>query len=129
MHEMALCRNVVDIVLEEAEKARASKVVGVYLTVGYSRDIVEDLFEKMFTWMCRDAVAADAQLCLTRVPVTVQCKDCDLVYHIDVHDSDTWLCPRCGVKHYRLNSGMEFFINDIEVVQSVSEEGSAEEAA
>lgn len=41
MHEMALCRNVVDMVLEEADKVGAQRVSGVYLTVGYSRDIVE----------------------------------------------------------------------------------------
>ena len=51
MHEMAMVRSVVDIVLEEAEHAGATEVLGVYLTVGYSRDIVEDVFESMFAWM------------------------------------------------------------------------------
>ena len=57
MHEMAMVRSVVDIVLEEAEHAGATEVLGVYLTVGYSRDIVEDVFESMFAWMCRGTVA------------------------------------------------------------------------
>ena len=47
MHEMALCRNVADIVLEEASRANAVRVSGIYLTIGYGRDIVEDLFETM----------------------------------------------------------------------------------
>ena len=42
MHEMALCRNVADIVLEEASRANAVRVSGIYLTIGYGRDIVED---------------------------------------------------------------------------------------
>ena len=33
MHEMAMVRSVVDIVLEEAEHAGATEVLGVYLTV------------------------------------------------------------------------------------------------
>lgn len=50
MHEMALCRNVADIVLEEASRANAVRVSGIYLTIGYGRDIVEDLFETMLAW-------------------------------------------------------------------------------
>ena len=73
MHEMAMVRSVVDIVLEEAEHAGATEVLGVYLTVGYSRDIVEDVFESMFAWMCRGTVAEGAVLHLTRVPFTVRC--------------------------------------------------------
>ena len=71
MHEMALCRNVADIVLEEASRANAVRVSGIYLTIGYGRDIVEDLFETMLAWMLRDTIAAEAKLHLTRVPFTV----------------------------------------------------------
>ena len=118
MHEMALCRNVVDIVLEEAEKAGAQKVTGVYLTIGYSRDIVEDIFEKLFTWMCRESLASEASIHITRVPFTVKCDECGLVYHINVHEQKTWPCPKCKAKKYRLNSGMEFYVNDIEIEAS-----------
>ena len=76
MHEMAMVRSVVDIVLEEAERVEATEVLGVYLTVGYSRDIVEDVFESMFAWMCRGTVAEGAVLHLTRVPFTVRCEEC-----------------------------------------------------
>lgn len=115
MHEMALCRNVVDIVIEEAQHANASEVKAVHLTIGYSRDIVEDLFEGMFQWMCRDTIAANAELSISRIPLTVKCEDCGLIYHIDAHDSHTWSCPRCSARHYKLNSGMEFYVSNIEV--------------
>ena len=69
MHEMALCRNVADIVLEEASRANAVRVSGIYLTIGYGRDIVEDLFETMLAWMLRDTIAAEAKLHLTRRPL------------------------------------------------------------
>ena len=53
---------------------------------------------------------------ITRVPFTVKCLECGYIYHVDVHDPDTLPCPKCGKKRYTLHSGMEFFINDIEVV-------------
>ncbi|NTU90223.1 MAG: hydrogenase maturation nickel metallochaperone HypA [Actinobacteria bacterium] len=112
---MALTRNVVDIVVSEAEAAGATEVRTVYLTIGYVRDIVEDLFERSFTYMARGTVAEHAELVITRVPLTVRCNKCDYIYHIDVHDSSTWGCLACGAKDYELNTGMEFFINDIEI--------------
>lgn len=116
MHEMALCRNVVDMVSEEADKVGAQRVSGVYLTVGYSRDIVESLFDDVFKWLSRDTKLEGASLYITRVPFTVKCLECGYIYHVDVHDPDTLPCPKCGKKRYALHSGMEFFINDIEVV-------------
>ena len=88
MHEMALCRNVVDMVLEEADKVGAQRVSGVYLTVGYSRDIVESLFDDVFKWLSRDTKLEGASLYITR-PLHGQCLECGYIYHVDVHDPDT----------------------------------------
>ena len=110
-----MVRSVVDIVLEEAEHAGATEVLGVYLTVGYSRDIVEDVFESMFAWMCRGTVAEGAVLHLTRVPFTVRCEECGRIFPVNTRCRDTPRCPQCGASHYRLHSGMDFYVNDIEV--------------
>lgn len=116
MHEMALTRTVVDMVVQEAEAVGATEVRAVHITIGYVRDIVEDLFEGCFAHMARGTVAENAELVITRVPLTVRCKECNHVYHIDVHNESTWECASCGQRKYTLNSGMEFFINDIEIV-------------
>lgn len=116
MHEMALTRNVVDIVVQYAEEAGATEVRAVHLTIGHVRDIVEDLFEGCFAFMARGTVAEHADLVITRVPLTVRCNKCDRVYHINVRDTNTWVCPVCKEKDYRLNTGMEFFVNDIEII-------------
>lgn len=117
MHEMALTRDVVDIVLEQANAAGATEVRTVYLTIGYVRDIVEDLFEQCFAWMARGTVAEHAELVITRVPLTVRCKECGRVFHIDVHDNATWQCAACGARSYQLETGMEFFINGIDIAK------------
>lgn len=114
MHEMALTRDVVDIVVDEAEKAGAHRVNTVYLTIGYARDIVEDLFEKCFAYLARGTVAQDAELVLERTPLMVSCDACGTVHHIDVFDATTHRCPRCGSEEYTLRSGFEFTIDRIE---------------
>ena len=53
------------------------------------------------------------------VSYTHLCNQCHHVFHIDVFDEKTWVCPYCKAeKDYRLNSGMEFSINRIEIVGS-----------
>ena len=49
MHEMSLTRNVLDIVLDEANAAGATRVQAVRVTIGDLRDIVEELFEGLFS--------------------------------------------------------------------------------
>ena len=115
MHEMGVTRDIVDAVLDFAGKAGATEVRSVYLTIGWARDIVESLLIGAFDYMAKGTVAEHADLVITRVPFTVCCKECGLVCPIDVRDETTWPCPACGKRDYRLNSGMEFSIDKIEI--------------
>lgn len=116
MHEMALMRNVVDIVVEQAKRAKAREVRSVLLTVGCGRDVVEDYMDGMFAHLARNTVAEHAELVIQRIPYTVCCNHCGRVFHLDVFDRSTWKCPYCATERdYRYNSGMEFRIDRIEV--------------
>lgn len=117
MHELALTRDVVDMVVEQAAAAGAQKVRAVHLTIGYVRDIVEDLFEQCFAFLARGTIAECADIVITRVPFTVRCNGCGHVYHLDIRNAETWQCATCGEQDYVLNSGMEFFVNSIEIVE------------
>lgn len=116
MHEMALLRNVVDIVLDECSGKDVAAVRSVYLTVGELRDVVEDIVPGLFKWLARDTVAADADVFIRRVPAMVRCNQCGDIFKINVRDPKTWECPRChAYQDYRLFSGNEFRIERIEV--------------
>jgi hydrogenase nickel incorporation protein HypA/HybF len=116
MHEMALVRDVVDLVVKEAEAAGATEVRTVSLTIGYVRDIVEDQINDCFAYLARGTVAEHAELVIVRVPLTVRCNECGYVYHIDTRDDKTWTCRSCSAKDYKINTGMEFSVDDVEIV-------------
>lgn len=120
MHEMALVRNVVDAVVEKAEAAGVKEVRAVHVVVGMGRDIVEDYFEGIFGYMARGTVAENAEIVIYRKPYTVRCNQCGFVFHINVFDRESWICPSCDAERdYTLNSGMEFYISSIEVASDV----------
>lgn len=117
MHEMSLVRDVVDIVNQRAAECGNVSVRAVHLTIGDGRDIVFDLVDGLFKHLARGTLCADAELVVRHVPLTVRCRRCGMVFPIDVFDSATWACPRCAAERdYDLNSGMEFYIDKIEVV-------------
>ena len=117
MHEMALMRTVVDTVLDYANQVDAEEVKAVYLTIGFNRDVVEAYMDSMFAFLARDTIAANADLVVRRTPYTVKCNQCGRIFHINIYDTATWVCPNCQAKRdYKLHSGMEFVINNIEVV-------------
>lgn len=116
MHEMAYVRNVVDVVNDYADREGVAEVKAVYLTIGMARDIVEDYFQGLFQYLARGTVAERAEVVIRRVPFTVRCNRCGRVFPLNVHDPKTWTCPFCGAEQdYRLNSGMEFTVDRIEV--------------
>lgn len=130
MHEMALMRNVVDTVLEYAGQAQATEVKAVHLTIGFNRDVVEKYMDSMFAFLARGTIAEHAELIVRRTPYTVKCNRCGRVFHINVYDSSTWVCPQCQTERdYKLHSGMEFVINNIEVVLPEHAKAVRQEAA
>lgn len=120
MHEMALVHRVVDAVLEHAEGIDAKEVKAVRLTIGEGRDVVEEFMQGLFSFLARGTVAEHAKLVVIRVPYTVRCNRCGCVFPLNVRDSSAWRCPQCETERdYRLNSGMEFTIDQIQVVGNV----------
>lgn len=125
MHEMSLVRDVVDIVNQRAAECGNVSVRAVHLTIGDGRDIVFDLVDGLFKYLARGTACAGAELVVRHVPLTVRCRRCGTVFPIDVFDSATWTCPRCTAEHdYDLNSGMEFSIDRIEVIDAPAVDGA-----
>lgn len=115
MHEMSLVRNVVNIVVEEAEAAKAANITKVHVVLGEGHDVVPELFESLFQFLARGTVAQHAQVELHHVPYMAKCNRCGQEFHLIPIDQRTWTCPRCGAyKDYQLTSGMEFYISKIE---------------
>lgn len=125
MHEMALVHGVVDAVLEHAARVGAKEVRAVHLTIGEGRDVVEDFMQGLFSFLARGTVAEHAELAVRRMPYAVRCNQCGTVFPLSVRDSSTWVCPHCGAERdYRLYSGMEFMINEIQIAKDAELENA-----
>ena len=116
MHEMSILSNVMDVVLDYAEKNNAKEVVRVTLVVGELRDVVDELMESCFQFLARDTIAANASLIMEKVPLKAQCEHCRLVFAANMKQPESLVCPDCGNTQLRIYSGKEFLIKSIDVI-------------
>lgn len=123
MHEMALVRNIMEVVVDEAEAANAAEVTAVHVIVGEGRDIVDDLFESLFQFLARGTVAEHARIVIEKTPYQVRCNVCGNEFHLDLFDQRSQVCASCGAeRNYKLISGNELYISKIQAVPKPKQE-------
>ena len=64
MHELGITENIMDIALDKAKEAQASKISRINLVVGELSGFVSDCIEFYFEFLSKDTIAQGAKLCL-----------------------------------------------------------------
>lgn len=112
MHEMAMIERVLKITTQEAEKAKARKVLRIHIRMGEYSDVVPQILKEYFEIASRETIAAGAEIVLRRTPAIVRCRTC----HWEgpaVHGKV--VCGDCGGSNLVMISGREFIVESLEV--------------
>ncbi len=112
MHEFAVAKNILDIVLEEAGNADASKVLAIHLTIGALSSFEQDCIKMYFDELSKDTIALGAKLVVRKVAAQLHCEKCDTDFPLEHTDYN---CPKCGQTGAYLNDGQDFLIESIEI--------------
>jgi hydrogenase nickel incorporation protein HypA/HybF len=104
---------VLNIALEAARDAGASRIMAIDLVVGDLSSIVDDSVQFYFDMLSRETPAAGAILRFRRQPAHATCRDCGHGYVISVPLAVS--CPACGGEHLSVTGGREFRVESIEV--------------
>lgn len=112
MHELPVTQNILDIALRHAEAAGASKIISIQITIGKLASIVDDSVQFYWDIISEGTRAEGATLSFTRLPITLQCLECDNRYHPDENE---FSCPLCSSNKIKIISGQEFFVESIDV--------------
>ena len=73
MHELGIAQSIMQIVLSEAEKARARKVLKVTVKVGELAGVLPDSLTFCFNLLAKSTIAEHASLTIEKVPVRGYC--------------------------------------------------------
>lgn len=112
MHELAVTQSILDIVLDHARKAGATKVTKIYLVIGDLSSIVDDSVQFYWKIIAKDTLAEQAELAFQRVTATLKCLECQTIYQLD---GQVVFCPSCGSSRIEILTGEEFYIEAIDI--------------
>lgn len=119
MHELAVTRNLLDLVLVEARKNCAVSVRSIHVVVGELTGIVPESVTFYFPYLSRDTIASQASLTFRRVKAQGRCRDCGEAFPFEDHG---WVCPACGTARFEVVSGNELCVESIEIDTDQAEE-------
>ena len=114
MHELPVTESILKIVLESAQKNKATAVTDITLTIGSLSSIVDDSVQFYWDHISRGTVCENAKLHFNRVMATLKCLDCDTTYSLI---DDLTPCPSCGSINVIILSGEEFQVDHIEIIK------------
>jgi len=112
MHELSITQSMIDLVLEEAKKAKSEKVAKINLVIGEMSGIVDQCVEFYFEFMSQDTLANGAILSFTKIPTQVRCLNCGELFIIKEFN---WSCPKCQESSTEIVAGNELYVESIEV--------------
>ena len=112
MHELSITQSMLDIVLEQAERAGAGKVGVINLVIGELSGFVTEAMTFYFDFISKDTPAEGARLNFKPVSAQGRCHKCGQVFPLADPD---WTCPKCGASDIEIIAGKELFVESIEV--------------
>ena len=112
MHEYAVTEGLLKLVLEEAQKAGASKITEIRLVIGDLSTIIDESVQIYFDLMSEETLAYGAKLVFRRVTARFMCKDCGCDYEKPVKGYD---CPKCSGMGMPTGVGREFYVESMDV--------------
>jgi hydrogenase nickel incorporation protein HypA/HybF len=118
MHEMAVTQSILDIAVEHACKAGATKICRINLVIGQMSGVVDESVQFFFDFLSKDTIAEGAELVFEHRPAIYRCRTCQTTYQPEGFD---WVCPACEGLGFDVLSGREFRVDSIEVDNRLTE--------
>jgi hydrogenase nickel incorporation protein HypA/HybF len=114
MHELSVTESILNISLDHAKKAEATRVTDIYLVIGRLSSLVDDSIQFYWDMISEGTMCEGATLHFDRRPARIFCIECSKEY--DLGD-ELAPCPACGSDHIQVISGEQFYLDSIEVIQ------------
>jgi len=112
MHELAITQSMLDLVLEQAQKAGAKEVKKINLVIGKMSGFAEEGVQFYFDLISKGTIVEGAALSFKTAPATARCRSCSRLFEPKELDCS---CPYCQSNSVEIIAGKELFVESIEV--------------
>jgi len=122
MHEAGTGQTLAGLVLKEAEKRNAERVLRVEVEIGELSFLEPDQVSFWMEAHFRDTIAQGAELDIKLTGAQVRCDDCGYVGEIETQEDPAYhlmlpryVCPRCGSPRLEVERGRECILRRVEM--------------
>ena len=112
MHELSIMQSALNVALEQARQAGASRVHEIRLRIGALSGVVPDALEFAFEALVPGTAAEGARLAIEHVPARFWCAACAREFQSEDLFSD---CPDCHTPSGELRAGREMEVASLEI--------------
>ena len=112
MHELAVTQSILQIALDNAQKADAKKILSINLVIGQLSSLVDDSIQFYWDILSEGTIALGAKLNIKRIPSQIRCFDCGHTY---LPLTDSFDCPACQSIRVHFIQGDEMRFESIDV--------------
>jgi hydrogenase nickel incorporation protein HypA/HybF len=113
VHEYHAVESLVRQLIKEAKSSNANRVSWVRLALGELSDFTEDSIQLYFKEIAQGSILDNANVSIKRIKAKLHCKDCGASFEYRRGD---FTCPECKSINLALESGKEFYIEEMGVV-------------
>ena len=111
MHELALSKNIVDLVVERARREGVRAVSRVIIEVGMAAGVEPDALRFCFDLVTADTLARGAELTIETIALQARCRTCASTFEPPGLVSP---CPHCGSYGPLLERGSELRVKSFD---------------
>jgi hydrogenase nickel incorporation protein HypA/HybF len=111
MHEMSIAASMLDVVLQAAEQAGATRVEAVEVEVGALKLVVPEVLQVAWEAVRADTLADGAVLRIEEIPARAECRQCGRQFEPDIAYS--FLCPGCNRADVRIVRGNDIVLRSV----------------
>ncbi|GAB6125901.1 hydrogenase maturation nickel metallochaperone HypA [Humidesulfovibrio idahonensis] len=112
MHESSMAISILDIVIDEAQRACVEAVRRVTLCIGELAGVEATTLSACFEMLSEGTIVDKAKLVIKRIPVTGTCMVCGATV---CKQGRVLRCPACKTSSVKLATGRELYVESIEV--------------
>lgn len=116
MHELPVMQSVLAVVLRIAALNGVTKILTIRMRVGVLSDLELEWMQRYFDHLSAGTPAQGARLAVEWVPAVLACEACGESITLESKRFDELRCPSCSATGFRLVSGREYHIVDMEAV-------------
>jgi hydrogenase nickel incorporation protein HypA/HybF len=113
MHEASIALSLLETVSGHCAKSGYAKIDSVNVKIGRASGIMPDALIFAFDALKAGSPAGEAVLNIEEIPVSGHCDGCSSVFSVE--EDYVLSCPLCGGSQFRITSGRELDIIDMEV--------------